>query len=272
MGDLINVGLYGDGSRNARRRAEYIYCDKAQECSAYKAGKCFCVTDPFGVSCKFGSVSRVDGGTKQSKAFYRVSKSAKSNEKYNKLKYPYDIYITKIGKKVFLAMPYIRIKEEGINGLLCDDPGFGKNSLLTDAERLTPENIHKICSYKPQALMGGTISKYETDVVPMFLKQLSKVFPERYSDFVSAYPDFEIKQVNYVGMRAKLSTCNHSEEYKDYKGNVFHFEGDFIVCEDYKSAFNPFGAKKVHIRLKVTDDLIAEITDNNQVTDDTVFE
>ena len=40
----INVGLYGDGSRGARLRAEYIACDRAEECSLYKSGKCFNVT------------------------------------------------------------------------------------------------------------------------------------------------------------------------------------------------------------------------------------
>lgn len=38
---LINVDLYGDGSRNSRLRAEYIYCDHADVCSVYKEGKCF---------------------------------------------------------------------------------------------------------------------------------------------------------------------------------------------------------------------------------------
>ena len=33
---LINVDLYGDGSRDSRLRAEYIYCDHADVCSVYK--------------------------------------------------------------------------------------------------------------------------------------------------------------------------------------------------------------------------------------------
>ena len=69
MSDLINVGLYGSGKRNSRLRAEYIYCNQAQECSAYKEGKCFCVTTLFGLKCGIGSVNIVDGGTKQSKRF-----------------------------------------------------------------------------------------------------------------------------------------------------------------------------------------------------------
>ena len=51
---LINVDLYGDGSRDSRLRAEYIYCDHADVCSVYKEGKCFRKTTLFGVRCEFG--------------------------------------------------------------------------------------------------------------------------------------------------------------------------------------------------------------------------
>ena len=49
MDEAISVMLYGDGSRQARLRAEYIYCDHAKECSAYKEGQCFRVTTLFGI-------------------------------------------------------------------------------------------------------------------------------------------------------------------------------------------------------------------------------
>lgn len=32
--EAINVNLYGSGSRDCRLRAEYIFCDRANECSA----------------------------------------------------------------------------------------------------------------------------------------------------------------------------------------------------------------------------------------------
>lgn len=57
---LINVDLYGDGSRDSRLRAEYIYCDHADVCSVYKEGKCFRKTTLFGVRCEFGRIACVD--------------------------------------------------------------------------------------------------------------------------------------------------------------------------------------------------------------------
>ena len=76
---LINVDLYGDGSRNSRLRAEYIYCDHTDVCSAYKEGKCFRKTTLFGVRCEFGRTACVDGGTKKTKMYGRVYNEAKGS-------------------------------------------------------------------------------------------------------------------------------------------------------------------------------------------------
>ena len=80
---LINVDLYGDGSRDSRLRAEYIYCDHADVCSVYKEGKCFRKTTLFGVRCEFGRIACVDGGTKKTKMYGRVYSEAKDSERYH---------------------------------------------------------------------------------------------------------------------------------------------------------------------------------------------
>lgn len=102
---LINVDLYGDGSRDSRLRAEYIYCDHADVCSVYKEGKCFRKTTLFGVRCEFGRIACVDGGTKKTKMYGRVYSEAKDSERYHKLSYPYNTYIAKIGDVLFSRRP-----------------------------------------------------------------------------------------------------------------------------------------------------------------------
>lgn len=57
---------------------------------------------------------------------------------------------------------------------------------------------------------------------------------------------------------------------KDVNG-IFHIEGDELVCDDWKSAFLPFGSKTSNLRVKLTDNLKVEITDNNQVLPTTKF-
>lgn len=269
MDEAISVMLYGDGSRQARLRAEYIYCDHAKECSAYKEGQCFRVTTLFGIRCEYGRINYIDGGTKRSKMYAKLYRETKAKEQYGKLSYPYNTYIIRIGDGALLAIPYVRIEDQ--NGkFYCSDPGFGSNRLFVSADKLTPENICKICTYRPHAMMGGEITDYQKKTIPMFLHQLAQLFPEQYQTFVEAYPDYEGKPPDWVGRFAKLATCNRELEYKDHCG-VFRFDGDELVCDHYHSAFLPFGAKEAEVRIKVTDSMEVKITDNKQVTDQTIF-
>lgn len=274
MENLINVGLYGDGSRDARRRAEYIYCDVANECSAYKEGKCFCVTTLFGKRCGVGTVREIDGGTKRSKAFRTVTAEAKNNPLYAKLKYPNnDVYLTKIGDKAFITLPYVQIGEEK-SVIKMNAPGFINKPILVEDSVLTPENLIKIFQFRPQSMFGGRITDYQEKVIPFFAKQLKKLYPEKYNEFMRKYPDYQIPEPNYVGKYAKLNTVNKEMSYFDHYGNEFQFDGDFIYCEHYKCN-DPFGgtgnAKETEIRIKVADDMRVKITDNAQVLETTVF-
>ena len=268
---IINVNLYGDGSRNSRLRAEYIHCDHANECSAYQEGKCFCVTVLLGVQCGIGRISVVHGGTKQSKMYAKVEKEARSHESYHKLRYPNEVYVTKIGGKAFLSIPFTWIEELPDGRLKVLDPHIKTNRLLIDAERLTPANIKAICDARPRVIMGGVISDYQEKVVPMFLHQLSRVFPEKFTAFLDAYPDYEVKPPDWRGRWAMLSTCKRGMEYKDTMRNVFRFDGEYLVCEDHKSSFNPFGADSVYVRIRVNNSMKVKITDNEQVTGETIF-
>lgn len=269
--EVIHVGLYGDGSRDARRRAEYLSCEHYKECSAYKKGKCFGITSFLSPRCNMAHIHREDGGTKRSKAFSTVSAKARSHVNYGKLRYPYNSCFAKTDSGMFLCLKFIQV--EKANGIvLCKDPGFGCNSVFLENEYITVENFAKICHFHPRAIMGGYISDYQKTQVPMFLRELKQEMPSFYNDLVSSYPDLLSLVPNYVGKHARLSTLNRDCEYKDSNGNLFRFDGDFLVCEDYKSCFISFGCKNAVVRIPVTDDLITTIDDNEQVTEETVFE
>nr|DAG67062.1 MAG TPA: hypothetical protein [Caudoviricetes sp.] len=268
--NCICAHLYGTGSRNCRLRAEYIRCNRTEECSAYKNGKCFCVTTLFGVRCPNGEITIVDGGTKRSKAFLRVQKEARTNPAYGKLQYPSTNLITRIGEDAFLTVSYTWLEDFG-GEIRCDNPHLGTNKLYISADKLTPENIKRICDFIPRSMMGSAIRDYQDKTVPMFLRQLRSLFPERYAAFQEAYPDYKIKAPDWKGRLAKLSTCNRHAEYKDCHKNTFRFDGDYIVCDCYNSSFAPFRAKRAEIRVKLSDEMEVEITDNGQVTDETVF-
>ena len=104
--EAINVNLYGSGSRDCRLRAEYIFCNRANECSAYKQGTCFAVTVPFSRHCMVGSVSRVDGGTKRSKMYNKVRETAKAHPNYSILNFPFNEKLVRIGNDALVVLRY----------------------------------------------------------------------------------------------------------------------------------------------------------------------
>lgn len=223
-----------------------------------------------GKSCR---VACVDGGTKKTKMYGRVYSEAKDSERYHKLSYPNNTYIAKIGDGAFLAPPHVRIERGPDSRLFCHNPGFGCNRLFVPIDELTPDNINRICTYHPRAMLGGEIESYQTETIPIFLHQLSKLFPEQYSAFIKAFPDYELKAPDYRGEYAKLSTCNRELTYRDAHGNSFRFDGDELVCDKYRiGGFMPFSSSGyAQMRIPVTDDMRVKITDSNQVTDQTVL-
>lgn len=271
MNNIINVDLYGDGSRNARLRAEYVYCNYANECTAYKEGKCFAITAFLQSRCKLGKVSSVDGGLKRSKKFDKVYSEAKNSETYHKLKFPLDLYFAKTNERMYVAIPYIYIKTFVDGNIKVENPCFGIDPCIFESKHITSDNFIKILEFRPRAILGGEIANYQAKIVPMLLFQLRRYMPELYAEIIKKRPEFEKIKPSWIGKRAKLAMCNRDVEYKDSNGNVFHFEGEYIVCNDYKSAFLPFGTSNATIRIKVADNMFVKITDNKQVLKDTIF-
>ena len=266
----INVDLYGDGSREARRRAEYLYCEHAEECSAYKKGQCFGKTSFLSPRCKFANIQKVDGGTRRSKAYYTVSSKAKADPSYAKLTYPNNSYMAKIDDGMLLFFPFISIKNDG-EKIICNHPGFGRNCVFIENDKITVENIAKICNFRPKPMFGnGEIEGYRSRVIPMFLRELKQVMPEFYAELIEKNKELAELIPDYKGKMAKLSTINRNCII-NRNGCKFEFDGDYIACKNYKSAFLPFGADAVEMRIRINDDLRVEITDNEQVTDETEF-
>lgn len=261
----IHVGLYGDGSRNARLREEIIYCDKADKCSMYREGKCLNITSPFASYCPFGSVTRVDGGTKRSKTFQRVGDQARRDECYCKLKRAYGTRFAVVDDVVVIGGMSAHLGFS--SAFTIKDPGFcGGNYIAIPKSEFTVDIIKRIYSFRPQALMGGVLKQYIAEQLPFFFQQMKRLWPEKYAEFAAAEPSVRELVPNYIGKWAKLSTINHDSIIDGYR-----FDGDYIVGE-FKSAFLPFRARSAHIRIPITDDLMVKITDNNQVTEDTIFE
>lgn len=272
MGNLINVGLYGSGDRGHPVFAEWLYCDHADECSAYANGKCMGVTHGFYPRCPFARIMHEKGGGNRSKACEILRTKVKANERYHKLSYPTHTNLLLTGDNAVLRLTFVDVIKEDKTTRL-ESPLFRSSIIALNKIELTPDLLHRICSFSPKYFGGGTITEYKSNIVPNFLKELSNLFPDEYAELTCAHPEYANLTPDYTGRWAKIKTLNRSTTIQDPTGNIFHFDGEYIVCPQYKSAFTPFLRTNtpVEIRIRLTEDSVCKIISNEQVTEDTVF-
>lgn len=272
----INVALYGGksifGGREVPLRAETVYCDKTEMCSLYKQGKCLNVTD-IGMSgyCKFGNIAKDRGYTSRAKKYEIFRSQYRSDEVYHKLSYPHHSRIALIDDFVRLDLKFARVANENGVWHINDRPDMiAFVATWVPKDDFNIDMLKKICDAKPRRLFGGgVIEKYGNEVIPELLYQLKKLMPDLYTEFINKYPECD-KAPNHVGKEAYVKTLNRDSVFK-VDDNEFAFDGDCLVCKDYRKWNLPFGSKTAEIRIKITDDMIYQVTDNAQVMEETEF-
>lgn len=279
--EVINVGLYGGkgifGGKETPLEASVISCDKHNECSYFKNGQCMAVRSFLSPSCKFGNVNTVRGYTSRARKYREFKGKWKDHEHYNKLSYPPQ-KIGIIDGVVVFPYPFIRITKTENGKYVVDDPAlFSNSNSYIEIEKFNSDLIYRICSYRPQAIMGGEITSYQKEKVPLFLAHLQEVLPEVYDKFVEAYPKFG-RKIDYVGRKALLRTINPSEiSYysRDYPRltNHWYWDGEFLTYKSgYVSSVSVINDYEVaEFKLKPSDKTTVKISSNEQVTKDTVF-
>ncbi|GIN38415.1 hypothetical protein [Heyndrickxia oleronia] len=281
MSNVINVGLYGGkgifGGRESPLEASVISCDRHESCSYYKNGHCLNVRGFLSSGCKFGSVRNVKGFTSRARKYHQFKNEWQNHDQYNKLNRPPD-KLGLIGDIVVFPYPFVRIKETENGELKISDPTFGGNISFIEYNKFTSEFIYRLCKFRPQAMMGGTISSYQKETVPLFLAHLKEVLPDKYYEFIKQYPQYAEKEINYVGRKALLRTIKPSLiEYRsrDYPSlnNDWYWDGEFLIYKwGYVSSVSVINDYEVaEFKLKPSDQTTVKISSNEQVTEETVF-
>ncbi|AKA44367.1 hypothetical protein PPSC2_26860 (plasmid) [Paenibacillus polymyxa SC2] len=169
--DVIHVELYGGkglfGGREQPLEASVIRCDKYKSCSYYENNQCLKVRSIGGSTCRFGEEDTVRGYTSKAKKYHQFKRSWKEHEQYRKLGKP-SAKLGHIDNFVVFPYPYIHIKEQEDGEIKISDPlMFSDKTAFIPWERFTPELIHRICTFRPEAVMGGEIMEYRKKIVPM---------------------------------------------------------------------------------------------------------
>jgi hypothetical protein len=283
--DVVNVYLTGGKPLFGKGREEplhalSLHCSKAQECSYFKEGSCRSLGALLRSGCKHGHFTSEKGYTSRAKKYRAFKEKWEAHEKYRALHSASD-KLGVIGGEVVFPYPYCLV-ERGGNGMMrIKDPTFHNATGYIPLEEFTPEFIHSVCTFRPQAIMGGTIQSFQDEVVPRFLAHLEEVLPEKYAEFVAAYPEFN-KEIDHVGRKAYLTTLNpsfihyKSRSYPDLN-STWYWDGEYLTYEEgYLNGVTAFsggsGSYTVeNYTLKPDDKLTVKVEQNSQVNKNTVF-
>lgn len=265
---IINVNIFNPAAKTVKARCEKLYCNNSENCKHYKENRCVNQRQIFSsIKCPHSKNEVEEGYTQRAKNFYNWQRKRK--EQYKEHLNVLTIYNQKLaecGDYIYLPYPYLK---NYVNSL-----PFIVNEYFCDKEDFTLENILKIIRYKPQAMMGGTITKFQEEYSPKFIQHLAEEFPEIYKELISNYPEimknYQEKAENYEGRKAYIKTLKTGAIIKE-KGNEFIWDGETLTCEDYKDYFLPFQIKQGQLILTPSETDTLEITNNNQVDSGTKF-
>ncbi|MCA1021548.1 hypothetical protein [Halobacillus litoralis] len=278
--DVINVYLYGGkglfGGREKPLEASIISCDKYDKCSYYQSGQCLAIRSFGSSGCKFGSTRTEKGYTSRAKKYRKFKDWWESHEQYAKLKHP----PTKLGLidgVVVFPYPHVCIKKEDNGLILLKDPYLGSGTAFIEYDQFTTDLIYRLCTFKPQAMMGGEIKDYQKKTIPLFLAHFKEVLPERYQEFVSTHEEFN-NEVDHTGRKAYLKTINPSPVYYKSKSypqfdEEWYWDGEYLRYKSgHVKSFNITKNYEVEeIKIKPSNESEIKITDNNQVSIYTKF-
>lgn len=267
---VINTRFY-DGTSIFNKKKEsseatQIICSAYDKCELYAKGRCVCRGfDLFSWDdCKFGKVKTISGPTRRAKSFSTFQRVYKESDTYEKVKAPEDQKLFRTNGYIGMKLSYVDYSEE--NNCLTH-PSFSSGGwIYVKEEDFTNKFIYYICMFEPIAMMGGIIKSYQEKEVPNFLYQLKTYLPDVYTRFIEEYPEFSVKEVNYVGKKAYVKTLRKGCVIKG-----FMFDGECLYNPNYHISFFFIDNAQTEVKVKVTDDMVVEITDNSQVDENTKF-
>lgn len=273
----INVGLYGGkgifGGRETPLNAKIIYCDTCDSCDLYKENKCLNVVAPFSASCKYGRVESAKGYTSRAAKYYDFRDKYKNDEVYGKLSYPNTFSFVEIGDYYVTNIAHTRIYWDDQIGL-CGEwkievPFIGSAISFIPKDKFTLDLLTRIVEFTPVNINYQSIR--DDASVNNFLVAVRKKLPELYDEFVKRNPKYKDITYDSVGKLAYISTMTDGSELVDHMKNKFILKDGYLICDNYNSSLLPFNGKKGELKMKVTDDMKYQITDNSQVDENTRY-
>lgn len=280
--EIINVTVYDPSknlfktSANEKAECKVFYCKNKNSCELYRRGQCINVGNFFKMNCVYGKTQVSTGFTKRALKFRSWIEDKK--EKYNNFLYKLNSAKNKlaiVGDYVYLPYAHMDMNKSleftSHSGFMAAGSGcLPKASFNANA-------VKSIVNFRPQGMLGGEIKSYQKEQVPKFLNDLKVIMPDLYEE--TAKENEKIKSISekysYVGRRAYIHSLKSGVEIVSKKGlskGTYLWDGEHLICRDYDPLCPIVDFSEVEFKLKPKQGQSVEITNDNQVDDDTEFD
>lgn len=241
-----------------------IRCAASDRCEAFAAGTCVALLDLSG--CMHGEVQKEVGPTKRAKS---VVDWCRQREEVKVEGVPLRDATTKLARiGDYVWVPYSIY----MNSILSGKDGFHWRHQFVKVEDFTVERILHLVHARPYVGRYEDTS-YQRDVVPSFVTHLFEVFPDLALAAAERSPRIReiFASITKVGRQALLRTIRPNVgllRARKSDGAVWAWDGSTMSTTS-QVPFTAFNATEV--RLTPAPDATAIITDDAQVTPETVF-
>lgn len=270
----IYAGIYGGLSKTTVKDLVTIACDRYQECSLYKSGKCACLPMIFNPTCPFGKRSRTRGYSERAAKYHTWKAQITSRETYAKLKTATK-YIATVGTDLMSDM-YCGIFWSKDKKCWTGPEFFHQtHPTILPLTEITPELLFTLYRYKPYTVFDHQPMKnWESERNDWFTK-LNDQHPELIQAFVKQYPDLSLA-FTHIGRQAYVKTLKDGSVIKDEAGTAWIFDKTAMILRNdtfkptYRSIFKDQNAV-AQIQCAVTDAMVCTILSDEWVTPDTIY-
>lgn len=285
--EKISVQLYGGkgifGGRETPLEAEIIYCDRADQCSFHKEGKCLQHRAMFSPGCKFGKSEVVKGYTSRAAKYYDFKKKWQNDPLYGKLEFPNKL-VAVMGDHLFINSGMVCVRKrrdddekwrKDVNGYIIQDTGFGTSYLFLPLEDATNDLLKEMFSFYPRSLMGDSLNKdWKEKRAPQILQDLKGCAPDIYQRFTTEFPEY-IYEPDYIGKAIYIDSLKPGTHFT-HKGVTWIYDGEYVCSKKEISIglVSPWwseGSSQSMVKIKVNDKMTVKVESNDIVDENTRF-
>lgn len=281
---IVNASVYDPAdsifksSRNDRSECKILMCNNSENCQLFARKECAQLAVMSSTSCPYGKRNFEQGPTRRAATYSKWIRERKERHKdvLRKLG-SYNAKLAVVGDYIFLPYPHMNMGEH--LPFLSKGGFMSSGSNFIPKESFTPEVVVKLIQYTPQAMMGGTITSYQKDVVPKFIKHLQESMPDMFDDVAKIYPEINerLAEYTFVGREAYLHSLKPGTIVHKYHDTPklatqdWLWDGEYLTSTNTSISFSIVSYDEIEIKIKPQTDVTVEITSDEQVDVNTKF-